>query len=268
MNIIRILIRKLPVRLYICILNISKNLKKEKIFLAIDDGIVKIDDLGNNITWYAHRERLHLYLSGMKERGKSIGKSYLLDGIVFKDGDVVVDCGANMGDLQLYFYFKKITINYFGIEPNPLDYKCLIRNALDNSKIMNIALWDSRSELKFYVDSSSASSSLIEPPKFSEVISVNASRMDQLDLPNLIKLFKVEGEGAEPEILLGSTGILKRIEYVSVDAGPERGINQLSTKTEVCRILKKNGFSIVKENPFHRKTILFKNNNFKHNSLK
>ena len=260
MNVLRVLLKKLPIKLYVCIISISKNLKNRKTHLATDGNFIKVNDLGKNLTWYVHRERLHLYLNGLEERGNSIGKSYLLGDIRFDDGDVVLDCGANMGDLQLYFYSKGIKINYIGFEPNPLDYNCLSKNLLNDSKSINLALWNSKSELKFYVDSKSASSSLIEPPFFSEIISVSASRLDEIQLPSLIKLFKVEGEGAEPEILLGSINILDRIEYVSVDAGPERGILQSSTKTEVMDILEKNGFSLVKENPFHRKTILFRNN--------
>ena len=226
--------------------------------LSTDGKFVKINSLKKNLTWYVHRDRLHLYLDGLEQRGKSIGKSYMLDDIKFKDGDVVLDCGANMGDLQLYFYSKKIVINYIGFEPNPLDYNCLSRNLLNNSKSVNIALWNSKSKLNFYVDSKSASSSLIEPPFFSEVIPVMASRLDEIELPSSIKLLKVEGEGAEPEILLGSIGVLDRIEYISVDAGPERGILQFSTKTEVSDTLERNGFSLIKENPFHRKTLLFR----------
>jgi FkbM family methyltransferase len=177
------------------------------------------------------------------------------------NGDVIVDCGANLGDLQLYFKYLGISVDYYGIEPNPQDFDSLLLNLLPNSKGLNIALWDFESELSFYVDSESASSSLIEPPTYSGIIKISARRMDQLNLPARIKLLKVEGEGAEPEILKGAIGVLNRIQFISVDCGPERGIDQLETKKDVCEFLVKNHFSIVKENPYHRKTILFVNNN-------
>jgi hypothetical protein len=115
----------------------------------------------------------------------------------------------------------------------------------------------------FHVDTASASSSLIQPPFFTEKIEVPAVRIDSLELPSRIKLFKVEGEGAEPEILEGAQGIFSRIEYISVDAGPERGVNQTSTRDDVIKIMIEAGFNIVLENPYHRKTILFKNGNLK-----
>jgi FkbM family methyltransferase len=230
--------------------------------VAIKTGdLVKLVDLKLLETWHAHISRIHLYSKGLVMRGRSLGKSYMLEEVEFMNGDVIVDCGANLGDLQLYFRYLGISVDYYGIEPNPQDFDSLLLNLLPNSKGLNIALWDSESELSFYVDSESASSSLIEPPTYSGIIKISARRMDQLNLPAKIKLLKVEGEGAEPEILKGAIGMLNRIQFISVDCGPERGIDQLETKKEVCEFLVNNNFSIVKENPYHRKTILFVNNN-------
>ena len=102
-----------------------------------------------------------------------------------------------MGDLQLFFEFQEIRISYVGIEPNPLDFKCLNLNILPGAKGMNCALWNKTSNLEFYVDSKGASSSLIEPPRYSEKILVEAIRLDSLHFSK-IKLLKIEGEGAEP----------------------------------------------------------------------
>jgi hypothetical protein len=121
-NFFRLILNKLPTKLYVYVIETTKNLKKREMHLSTDGKFVKINSLKKNLTWYVHRDRLHLYLDGLEQRGNSIGKSYMLDDIKFKDGDVILDCGANMGDLQLYFYSKKIVINYIGFEPNPLDY--------------------------------------------------------------------------------------------------------------------------------------------------
>ena len=255
MNRFKKLLRKFPV-IYYFIFTI-----RHLTVIAIKNGdSVKLVDLKLLSIWHAHMSRIHLYSKGLANRGRSIGKSYMLEEVEFTNGDVVVDCGANLGDLQLYFNYLGISIDYYGIEPNPQDFESLLLNLLPSSKALNIALWDSESKLDFYVDSESASSSLIEPPAYSAVIQISARRMDQLNLPAKIKLLKVEGEGAEPEILMGSVGVLNRIQFISVDCGPERGKDQLDTKTEVCEFLEKNHFSIVKENPYHRKTILFMNN--------
>ncbi len=219
----------------------------------------KIQVKQREMLWTTHRNRCHLYSKGLLQRGTSIGKTYLLYNITFRDRDVVIDCGANMGDLQLYFLNLGIDITYVGIEPNPVDFECLFENKTGSASVLNIALWNEKGSLKFWVDSKTASSSLIEPPSFTEIINVDAVRLDQLALPSKIKLLKIEGEGAEPEILFGCSGILDRVEFISADVGPERGVDQTSTKKDVVDYLVKNNFEIIEENRYHRKTILFKN---------
>ncbi len=53
----------------------------------------------------------------------------MLNEIDFSDGDCVVDCGANVGDLLLFFEFSNISIDYIGIEPSPKECLCLKKNA-------------------------------------------------------------------------------------------------------------------------------------------
>jgi FkbM family methyltransferase len=219
----------------------------------------KIQVRHKEMLWTTHRNRCHLYSKGFSQRGEAMGKTYLLYNITFSDRDVVIDCGANMGDLQLFFMNLGVDITYLGIEPNPIDFECLSENEIGSASFLNLALWNEKGSLKFWVDSKTASSSLIEPPSFTEIINVEAVRLDQLTLPPRIKLLKVEGEGAEPEILLGCAGILNKIEFISADVGPERGVNQVSTREDVVDYLVKNNFEIIEENRYHRKTVLFRN---------
>jgi FkbM family methyltransferase len=251
------LIEKFPDSLYILLKNLKGVFKAAPERYLSVKGNIQVRD--GDLLWTTHRNRCHLYSEGLTHRGRSIGKSYLLSNIAFNNRDVVIDCGANMGDLQLFFWDLGIEITYIGIEPNPIDFECLSQNKFGSTTFLNLALWNEKGSLKFWVDSESASSSLIEPPSFTEIITVDAMRLDQLALPSKIKLLKVEGEGAEPEILLGCSGILHKVEFISADVGPERGVDQTSTRNDVIDYLAKNNFEIVEENPYHRKTILFKN---------
>lgn len=257
MRIMRSLIEKLPDPIYVLLKNFHFRLQRKGIRYIAREGMIEVAD--NNLLWTTHRSRAHLYSNGLLERGAAIGKSYLLENVDFQDGDTVVDCGANMGDLQLWFESKGIEVKYLGIEPNPLDFECLEKNIISGGSCLNYALWSENNSLKFWVDSKSASSSLIEPPTYSKTINVKALRFDEMQDFKNIKLFKVEGEGAEPEILLGAKGILDRIQYISVDVGPERGVDQAPTRFEVFRFLQENNFKVIVENPYHRKTVLFKN---------
>ena len=75
------------------------------------------------------KQGVHSYKNGLDARAREIGKVYMLNEIDFMENDYIVDCGANVGDLLLYFKHKNIKINYLGIEPSPEEYSCLRINA-------------------------------------------------------------------------------------------------------------------------------------------
>ena len=221
---------------------IIKNSKKELIFMNRKYGVDN-------------------YRNGLDNRAIEIGNAYMLNEINFNKGDCIIDCGANVGDLLLYFDFNKIYIDYIGIEPSPEEYSCLKENA-SGHKTLQIALWNEEIEKKFYVDSDGADSSLFMPANFENGIKINCNRLDNLQFNKThIKLLKLEAEGAEPEIIEGASEILKKTEFVSADVGPERGINSLETYGPVTDLLYKNNFRLIKINT-DRLSILYKNNSF------
>lgn len=202
-------------------------------------------------------QRATNYARGIARRAQTLGEDYLLPQVAFADGDVVVDCGANVGDLKLYFRHIGVDVEYVGIEPGPGEFAALARNVAP-SAVHNVGLWNEDGELTFYVSSKGADSSLIEPPSYDSISKVPIRRLDTLvDYPR-IKLLKIEAEGAEPEALEGSSGILDRIEYITVDAGAERGLAQESTLAPVTNFLLANGFELVALNQ-RRLAVLFRN---------
>ena len=248
----------LPLPLRIVIFNFR--CRKLAIYAKREGKMIRIED-GDQI-WYTHQFRLETYKYGLKSRGMQLGRSYLLQNIDLENDDVVIDCGANMGDLQLYFKHKNIDCRYFAFEPNPTDYAACAKNLILRSTLFNEALWNASSKITFYSDTKRASSSLIEPRWFSHEIEVSAKRLDEIvDFQNfnLIKLLKLEGEGAEPEILEGSVGLFRKIKWISVDAGPERGKSEKRTHIQVTEFLIRNGFTLFEKNQFHRETYLFLN---------
>ena len=48
-----------------------------------------------------------------------------------------------------------------------------------------------------------------------------------------IKFFKIEAEGAEPEVLEGSKNSLKIIDYIGVDGSHERGKRRINNR--ICK---------------------------------
>ena len=50
------------------------------------------------------------YGNGIDNRAIEIGNAYMLNEINFNKGDCIIDCGANVGDLLLYFDFNIILL--------------------------------------------------------------------------------------------------------------------------------------------------------------
>lgn len=176
------------------------------------------------ICFFHERQANMAYARGIKERGESLGKTYFLDQIEFKNGDVVLDCGANLGDLLLWFQNQGLEVKYVGFEPSPKEYECLKKN-VHAHKVHNVGLWNEQKKIEFFVSSQDADSSIIEPTKFDEKIIVDAVPLSNFVMEEYrgIRLLKLEAEGAEPEILEGLGEKIKFVEFISADLGYERG---------------------------------------------
>ena len=112
---------------------------------------------------------------------------------------------------------------------------------------------------KIFIDSDGANSSLSYFGN-NNSIEVETRTLDSFNFQN-IKLLKLEAEGYEPEVLMGSLKTLKNIQYISVDYGNERGVEQESTKVEVTNYLFNNNFELVADSK-NRKIGLFQNRSF------
>lgn len=231
-------------------------------FFYLGGGNYRAEEEGFFRIFKNKTQALNVYNKGLGSRNESLYKVYFLHLIDFENGDVVIDCGANVGDL--YFCFKeilKIEIKYIGFEPSPREYEALVGNVGESSS-ENLGLWNCDSNLNFYVSSEGADSSIIEPINYTEIVKVDTKRLDSVISENTsIKLLKLEAEGAEPEVLEGSINILRRIEYISADLGFERGIDAESTLVPVVNFLLANGFELL-DVSHGRICALFKNKSF------
>ena len=227
--------------------------KKLNLFFAKEEDI--------KVYFFSPYRQLRLYSRGIKRRLKNLLEDYFINKIYFKDNDIVVDCGANIGELYIALNMNfSAKINYIGFEPSPNEFKCLSLNA-SNQKHYQVALSDKSKKQKFYISSEEADNSLIEPKYFSKTIDLKSDRLDKIVSENKIKLLKIDAEGAEIEVLKGSKNIFRNIEYISVDLGPERGINSEPTFKDVIPYLINNGF-IIQEISQKRYTFLFYNPTF------
>lgn len=206
------------------------------------------------------RRGFNFYRSGgINFCSKLLCKAYSIDLIQIDYNDVILDCGANWGDIYPEIS-KKNKIEYHAFEPSKEDYDVLRRN-VPGQKINNLALGDNNCKKIIYLDVEGASSSLIQNQNKSAVNEVEVVTIDTYVRTNkigFIKLIKVEAEGYEPEVLNGSFESLKKTHYVAVDAGPERGPLGLNTVEDVEKILKDNQFELLSRRGYH---LLFINKN-------
>jgi FkbM family methyltransferase len=191
--------------------------------------------------------RCRRYRMGIAERSNKLAGKYGLPAEYEpKTGDTVVDIGANVGEFSLYCAQRGA--NVYAFEPDPKVARCLRKNvqAFALVRVLEQALWNMPKLLTFYCAYDTADSSLIAPSApLNAVLQLNALPLDHVtDLARLehIDLIKIDGEGAEPEILEGASQTLAKTTHVSVDCGPERMGE--STNVQVRAILLRAGFTL------------------------
>lgn len=212
-----------------------------------------IDPIYGSEKFFGYRKQgLMAFGNGIAERGATIGKDYLLDSIHFNPEDVIVDIGANTGDLKIYFDNKGIPIQYIGFEPGLLEYECLKHNNA-SGQTFQIGLGNEDTTATFYYKPEFGDSSLVEMTGYSKKYEVQVNKfstiLNKLQMGDKkIKLIKLEAEGFEPEIIAGMGSYLDNIEFIAADLGFERGVSQETTAPAVLNYLLLQDFEIVSVN--------------------
>jgi FkbM family methyltransferase len=226
------------------------------------------DSAGQKIT-ISQPSRVRLYRHGIAPRLQTLLDEYLISDLTFRAGDLVVDCGANIGEVSMALQ-QKSAIYSICIEPETKDAQALRMN-LDpqRTSVFEVLLWHENRLIDFYQKNLTGDSSVFQVGTDTTVIQKRAMTLSSIlathpefQKRGRVKLLKLEAEGAEPEVLQGALPILNNIEYIAVDCGPERITNghKETTVIPVMQLLTNHGFIPIK---FNRKRIvfLFKNTN-------
>ena len=187
-------------------------------------GGVYGDQLPGQKIFVAHERRLVLYKNGLDSRIQQLLWDYRLKETVLRPKDIIIDIGANNGEFGIWA--TRRGAQYFGFEPDPTAFEALKRN-VPSQQVFDCAISNIDGVQSFFLATSEADSSLFKPENASNEIKVKTRKFDTI-APTLfeerrIRLLKVEAEGMEPEVLEGAVDNIGRVEYVAVDAGPERG---------------------------------------------
>jgi FkbM family methyltransferase len=242
-KITQFLINKFEGKLFCSIMNF---LFKKKSNIHFDKNELMYKKILNNSNeiFYPNKRVTRLIHNNDSYFFDKLFETYCLEQVSFSDNDLIIDCGANIGELNYSFKFKNININYVGIEPDYETFNCLEKNRARPTDVFhNIALSNKIGESKLYLDNIGGNSSLEFFGK-NESLNVKTATLDSLNIKGTVRLLKLEAEGHEPEILEGAIDLLKNINYVSVDFGFERGVDQENTVEAVNNILTKNNFKL------------------------
>ncbi|MEO9527170.1 FkbM family methyltransferase [Roseibium sp.] len=236
-------------RLFLRLLDLYTKLNKSW-KVAVSDGgrFFQVTDRQGNRLHIIHKNRLPFYKSGVPPRVNGLLDDYMIDRSALRDGDVFIDCGANIGEIGVGLGLTGKALRYIAFEPGQEEHgACSLNNP--ESSCEKTALWKETCVLKFYEKSDSADSSLIEFGGHETVTEVPATTIDAYCASRgvgAVRYLKIEAEGAEPEVLEGAVDTLRRTQFVTVDCGYERGFDQESTLPTVCNQLIRNGFDLVR----------------------
>lgn len=167
------------------------------------------------------------------------------------EGDVAIDCGANVGDVSAYWATTGATI--YAFEPNPHAFKILEGrfSCFKNIHCFQKAVLDRNEKAKLYFHTKSdedelswsqgtsllAFKSNVRKDKFKEVDTIDLTEFIQ-QLDGTIKVLKLDVEGVESCILrkIIENDLHKRIEYIFAETHDDR-LPELQAETDELRAL-------------------------------
>ena len=256
-------------RFFILIYKLFKNniyAKVINLFFVKKGKVTYVKNLGynyhhqNTSIVYPNKLRIFRAIDKLDDLKIRFEEKYFLNKINFKRGDLIVDCGANIGELYFSVSDNK-DFEYIAFEPDINNFNCLSKNLSNfkNVKLYETGLSNKSGEEKLYISSDGSDSSFSYYGDENHVV-VKTNPLDFFKITK-VKLLKIEAEGFEPEILIGAKNTIKNTEFIAVDVSCERGQYSQSTLPEVTNYLTQNNFELLGFNPKYL-SVLFKNKDF------
>jgi FkbM family methyltransferase len=163
-----------------------------------------------------------------------------------RKNDIIIDAGANIGTMTLgssLIVGSKGKV--YSIEPHPRTFNFLkgniLLNRFTNIETFNVALGSSSGNISFSNKKSDDQNAVVMNENGT---SVPIRRLDELIDSNNIALLKIDVEGYEKFVLMGTTKLFKYIECVIVEVWAKAKYD--STPDSVYDILLDNNFQLFR----------------------
>ena len=170
-----------------------------------------------------------------------------------KNGDIVVDIGANIGEFSIWAGRKTPGGKIYAYEPYGPSFLRLIknvkRNGLTNIVSINQAVAAKNGNLNFYInDMSPVYNSLYKTNLTVNENSVNAVTLENIFIDNKLKnidFLKIDAEGSEYEILLHApAALLQKINKIFIEYHESDTLNWKGDN--LVKFLTRHGFNTFK----------------------
>lgn len=230
-------IYKLNPYLYKVVFVLINNYLKYPIKLRVINSQIEVSDKNTDYRVFNSRPKRHMrYSKGVKALCDQILISYHLFDLVFPKNAIIVDVGANIGEVSYALLRKHPTVKVISIEPDPQDYKDLEKNLKSFSSIvLNSAISDFEGSLPMFLNNDFGDTSFFKTDNYIGKKTIPCTTLDAIHQEYLgnekIFLIKCEAEGLEPEVLSGGSQMLLNTKYVCCDTSPERAGESTFEKT-------------------------------------
>jgi FkbM family methyltransferase len=137
-----------------------------------------------------------LYKSGVGEAvWRTENDYYLAQTALFREGDVIVDVGAHVGVFSIYLAKKYPFVRIYAIEPDPINYGCLLRNielnGTRNVTAINRAVSGNGEDRTLYVDAWNSGWSTIDATATSDRFLLRPVQVGTVTLEQLFQTYEI-----------------------------------------------------------------------------